>query len=93
MGFECGAHLQGVDVLGEAAAQEPLLVEQADEQVCRCGLELSGEQLFGQLVEWSWVLLEVVDVEDSRGFREIIFCQVVVKTGPRSAEVWNASRH
>jgi hypothetical protein len=69
--------------LGEATAQQSLVVEQADEQVRRSGLVLSGEQLLCQLVKRSWVLSEVVDVEDCRGFGQIVFSKIVVKTGPR----------
>ncbi len=46
--------LQGVDVLRVVPQQEPLLLQQAHEQVRGCGAEVAGVQLAGKAEEGLW---------------------------------------
>ena len=74
-----GQKLQGVDVLGVDSAQEPLLVQQAEELVGGGGGQGGREQLPDQTIERTGVFSEITSFKHCFRIWQIIFPQLEVQ--------------
>mmetsp|Transcript_25678 Transcript_25678/g.57582 ORF Transcript_25678/g.57582 Transcript_25678/m.57582 type:complete len:247 (-) Transcript_25678:28-768(-) len=93
IGRNPGLPFERVDVLGEAAPEYALGLEEFEEQVRPSRRKLARPHFLGECAEGLGPLLEVVDGEDGLGPRQFVFGKVVVQARARSAEVWYARAH
>lgn len=73
--------LEAVDILAHDAQQPPMLVQRANEHVCRRRSVHAGIQLLGQHEKWRRVTAEVVQLEHGGRVRQIVLLQVRIETG------------
>mmetsp|Transcript_99870 Transcript_99870/g.321932 ORF Transcript_99870/g.321932 Transcript_99870/m.321932 type:complete len:202 (-) Transcript_99870:59-664(-) len=87
---QASQRLQRVDVLGVAAKEQSLLMQEGDEVVCEGRPVLTWPQLLAEHVEGSRVLPQEVQIKDCFWIGQVVLFQVVVQACPWSAEVGDA---